>query len=243
MTLLDFLKRDKLENENKFIGRYQSVLKIRHILGENVPTMEMQIAINKDLGERNEILEKLERLEKNIHSESFDNQISVYNAGLEIEEIIGEGYTTCVFQIDRELENRCLAIRHDTVEYMVNFMRKNGTLKDDTIANLDKALELHILSGFLCWMTLGDKLKTRDEQDAWMIMSSILYPKKLTGNIKDLVVWALKDKEHDANEDVIEPLRKMKKRLLESKKINEAAGKIIDKLIDQGITESKQNHK
>ncbi len=240
MALFNFLKTKKEGmTETTFIGRYQSILKIRQILGEDVPAMEMQIAINKDFGERNEILGRLEKLEGYIHSDHFTNQFDVYSAGKEIGEIIGEGYKTCVLQNDIELENRCLVIHQDIIDYTKKQFEKDGVLTETKIADLDKILNLHTAAGFLTWMTLGDKLKTSDEQHAWMIISSLVHPNKRTGGIKDLIAWAvLTDKDHDVNK-IVEPFRKMKKKLLENKKISDAEGIKIDELIEQGLAKNK----
>lgn len=245
MTLFDFFKTKKEEGvKEKFVGRYQWILIIKQILGEDIPALEMQIATNKDLGERNEILEKLEKLEEYIHSDHFTNQLDVSSASKDIDGIIDEGYKNSVLLNDSELENRCLEINHNIIEYIKNFARKNGTLTEEKNASLDKIIDLRVASGFLTWMTLGDKLQTSDEQHAWMIISSLLNTNKKTtgfnkGNlIKDvLATLSQKDIEPEA-----ERFRSMKRRLLENKKISDGEAKRIDELVEQGLAKNKKIH-
>ncbi len=245
MALFNFFKKKKEEKiDNIFVGRYQQILFIRQILGEDVPALEIQIATNKDLSERNEIVEKLENLEKYMHSDFFTNQFDVSSASKDISEIAKDGYNNSVLPNDSELEERVLTIYHNIIEYTKNFAKKNGSLTEEENANFDKIISRYLSIGLMTWMTLGDKLQTSDEQHAWVILSSLSHAnKESTGFDKgDLVktvltLLSLKDVKLEA-----EQLREMKKRLLESKKISDHEANMIEELIEQGLDGNKRLH-
>lgn len=243
LTLFNFFKTKKV-SQDKFIGRHQWVFLIKRILGENVSDMEIQIATNRDIVERNEILASLENLEGDIHSEYFDNQFSVLKASEKITEIIEKGYKTCVLPNDIDLENRCLKILDDTHEYIKKFGKKNSSLAEEKIAEIDKLLDMMIAKGFLYWLTLDHLLDTADEQHAWIIISSLVNMGKPIGgfNKSDLVASMLSTLSLKDADEISESLRRMKKRLLENKKINKIEAKKIDELIEKGLVNNKKIH-
>lgn len=239
MSLFKFFKSKKIDKtENKFIGRHQQAFAIKRILGENVTSMEMQIAINKDLGERSEIVAKLEKLEAEIHSESFINQFDVESARKEIDEILNNGYKSCVLQNDIDLENRSLKILRDAIEYFKNFLKKRGT----GLANINDLLNLRVTSGFLYWVDLGGLLQTSEEQQAWIIVSSLINTERPVGGFSksDLVSSLLSVLSKEDVGGMAENYTKMKERLLQNKTINQAEAKRIDELIEKGLADNRR---
>ncbi len=245
MALLDFLKTKKeAVVEKQFVGRHQQTFFIKQIFGENASDMERQIAVNKDLGERNEIAMKLEKVEEYVHSDYFTNQFDVSSASKDIENIIDEGYKTCVLPNDIDLENRCLKILRDTIEYTKRFGLKHGTLTVENAAKLDDILNLRVAAGYLNWWTLGDLPLNGDEQHAWMIISSLLNTGKPIGGFdkSDLVAGVLATL---SLKDVIwsaEQFKKIKEKLLHDGKINQTEAKRVDELIKKGLAQNKKIH-
>jgi hypothetical protein len=89
IAIFNFFKTKREEQiKERFVGRYEWVLIIRQILGEIVSEIEMQIAVIKDIGERNEVLERIVKLENYIHSEYFTTQLDVSSAHKDINSII-----------------------------------------------------------------------------------------------------------------------------------------------------------
>ena len=245
MGLFNFRQNEeKPETETGFIGRHQEILIIKHALGENVPDIELQMATNKDIAERNEIVEKLDELEAYMRSDAFTHRLDVLHASKEIDAIIDKGYQTSVLPNDSVLENRCLIINQSITEYVKDLEKKNGTLTEEKAKNLDKIIDLRLARGFLIWMTLGDKLTTSDEQHAWMIKSSLNFLNKPKGGfdktklVKDVIsIVSVKDMD-----GVVENFKSVKAKLLENKQITESDAKKIDELIERGIAENKTIH-
>lgn len=244
MNLLDFLKKNN--EEKHFIGRHQEVLLIKEVLGESIPKMIMQLAINKDIAEREEIKCRLEIIESNIKSNNFTTVFDIEMTNKEIMDLIFDGYKSCVLQNDLELEIRCFNIYEDTVEYAKYHHEKKGSLNEEMNTGIDDIKGRMILTGCLHWVTLSDTLSTSQEQHAWMIISSLLYQNKPVysfnkGNlVADVVGWPSspnqpKDKRDELLKQTAERFKEMNKRLLENKIITNDEGNIVDNLIKIGL--------
>src|SRR3989339_338553 len=103
-------KKEEASTEEKFIGRYQQAIIVKKILGKELTEIDLQIAKNKDNGERNEIIERLSEVEDYAQSDFFTNQIDVQGAYKDIVKIIKDGFANCVLQNDVNIENRCFKI-------------------------------------------------------------------------------------------------------------------------------------
>ena len=198
------------------------------------------MAINKDNIDRSIIVKKLEEIESFMESDGFTNKFDVYNIGLKIGEVIGSGYENCVLQNDEDIERRCIVIHNKIIEYTKKQLKTDGTLTKDKEMELDNILEKYISVGFLAWITLSDELKTSDEQHAWMIMSSLIYPNKITGGLADVISWHIlseKNKNINSVSDYVgNHFESMKNKLLDDKIISRESAEEIDKMIKNGLS-------
>ncbi len=247
MSILDFIRRNKKTKEKngaQYVGRHQQVLMIKQILGEQAPALEVQIAKNKDLSEYLETLKDLEEIEEYMHSEFFTNQFDVLNIKTKLDKFTDKGYENLVLLNDSELEDRILAIYSNIIDYTKNFAKKNSSFSSEVVENLDKTIDFRIAKGFLVWITLGDLLKTGEEQHAWWIVSSLLNTnKKSLGFYKgDFVKDVLSTLSNKDAHSMALSLRDMKEKLLRGGKIDNAEARRVDELIEQGLIKNKKIH-
>lgn len=239
MGILNFLKDKKTEgNENKFVGRHQQVCFVKHLLGEEIPSLNWQIATNKDLSERNEVLEKLEWLEKYIESEFYTTKYDVATTFDKIKIILDTGYKSCVLQNDSELESRCLGIYKDVIDYSNNKRKKEGTLTDEKMTNCSDMIEAQKGLGFLCIID-GGLFDSPLEYHAWVVYFS-LQPNYYTQN---LITDVLKCVSASSLGVLVSGLKLASTKLLENKKIDKNDENKIRKMIEAGIKENEKNHK
>jgi len=230
-------KSNLSQNTNsKFVGRHQQFYSVKKFLGQDIPDMELQIAINKDEYERRELVDKLEKIEKYIKSDLFTNRFAVESANKDICKLIDEGYKNCVLKNDTALENRCLKILNDTIKYMQDFARKNPDLNGEEIAKqLDSIMDLTTLSGTVSYLMLGGLLNDK-QQIVWAIMNSVLRSNKLVRDASSLL----------PPEPAQEQAKKIKKtadKLLSEKRITTDNLRTVEEEIKEGLLLNREYYK
>lgn len=239
MGLFNFLKTKKTEeNENKFVGRHQQVCLIKQMLGNTISDLEIQIATNKDLLERNEILEKLEDTEKYIQSEYYTTRYDVGTTLDEIKKILNKGYDYWVLQNDCEIENRCLDIYTKVIEYSIS--KQKNTLDEETIKNMR---ELPVRQTGLSLLSImdGSIFDSPVESHAWLIYLSLI---EKIGNLdtSDLVTFILSEVGEKNLDTFVSGLKLANEKLLKTKAITKQDFKKIDMMITAGITKNKETN-
>lgn len=246
MGIFNFFKDKKTETvEDKFIGRHQQACFVREMLGQEISSLERQIASNKDNSERSEILEKLESLEAYMKSEFYTTQYDVASTFNKIRQISEEGYMNCVLQNDRDMEERCLKILEDVIEYVENKAKKEGNLTEELVEGNKKILDSEGTVGFLVWPELGSLLNTAEEQHAWLIATSLVHKEKQFGRLNpcNVITALLASLDREGLRVIGDALKTMKDRLVKSEKISENDAKKINEMIEAGISENEEIHK
>ncbi|MBM2817953.1 MAG: hypothetical protein HW401_543 [Parcubacteria group bacterium] len=235
--MFNFFKTKKEERvKNKFMGRHQQLCSVKKFLGEEVPTLELQIATNKDISERDEIIKKLEEVEKYISSDMFTNRLDVESVNKDMQDLIREGYKNCVLTNDTALENRCLKILDDTIKYMQNFARKNPNLNGEEVANqLDSIMALTTTGETVSFITLGGLLND-DQQVAWAIMNSLFYSNKLIRVASSLLP-------PEPSQEQAQKIKRFAEKLLNEEKININNLQKIEEEIKEGLLLNKEFYK
>lgn len=230
-------KRNPSQNANsKFVGRHQQFYSVKKFLGQDIPDMELQIAINKDEDERKELVEKLEEIEKYIKSDLFTNRFAVESANKDIRELTDEGYKSCVLKNDTALENRCLKILDDTIKYMQDFARKNPNLNGEEIAKqLDSIMALTTVGGTVSYLTLGGLLN-EEQQLVWAIMNSVLQSNKLVRDASSLLP-------PEPSQEQAKKIKKIADKLLSEKKITTSNLRTIEEEIKEGLSLNEEYYK
>jgi hypothetical protein len=231
--------------ENEFVGRYQHLFAIRNILGADYSSMEIQIAKNRDMQERNEIKSKIEEIENNIKSEFFTNLPDVKDVNDTILETLKIGYENCVLQNDTDLEARCFAIILNVQEYYKKLLKENGLLTPQLNQNFEDITDSASSIGWFYWSTLGDLIKKPDEQHAWIIIASVLNISKKIGfldatNYLKHMIASLPLKDID---NYIRDIKEMNDRLYKTNKISEDESQKVGLMIEEGLNENKEIHK
>lgn len=222
--------------DSKFVGRHQQIYSVKKFLGQNIPDLELQIAVNKDNDERKELVEKLEEIEKYINSDLFTNRFAVESANKDIRELTDEGYKNCVLKNDTALENRCLKILNDTIKYMQDFARKNPNLNGEEIAkSLDSIMDLTITGGTVSYLTLGSLLND-DEQIVWAIMNSLFHSNKLVRDASSLLP-------PEPSQEQAKKIKKIADKLLSEKKITASNLRTIEEEIKEGLLLNREYYK
>ncbi len=221
------------QTKSKFIGRHEQAYSVKKFLGEEIPNLELQIAINKDKSERSEIIDKLLKIEDYINSDLFTNRFAVESTNKDIDKLTDEGYKNCVLKNDTNLEDRCLKILDETIEFMQNFARKNSNLDGEKIADsLNSIRALTITGGTVSYISLGGLLN-EDQQIAWIIMNSLFYSNKLVRDASSLLP------PEPAKEQTIK-IKQFADKLLNEKKIDSNDLIKIDEEIKEGLSFNKE---
>lgn len=245
MGIFDFLKTKKEPIENKFVGRHQQACFVRKMLGQEISSLERQIATNKDNSERSEILERLESLEAYIKSEFYTTHYDVASTFDKIRGISKDGYMNCVLQNDTDIENRCLKILEDVIEYGENKAKNEGSLTDELVNANKKILDTEGIYGFLVWPELSGLLTKAEEQHAWLIATGLIHKEKRFGRLApcNVITEFLASLDRKGLEVLANALKVMNNRLLKDKKIMESDwGKVIE-MIQAGKLENEEIHK
>ena len=246
MGIFDFLKTKKKEVlENKFVGRHQQVCFVREMLGQEISSLEQQIATNKDNSERSEILERLESLEAYMKSEFYTTHYDVASTFDKIRGISKDGYMNCVLQNDTGMENRCLKILEDVIEYGENKARNDGSLTDELIDANKKILDTEGTYGFLVWPELGGLLNKAEEQHAWLIATGLIHKKKQFGRLNpcNVISELLASLDKKGLAVMANALKTMNEKLLKNGKISEIDGKKVIEMIETGVLENEEIHR
>ncbi len=236
MKILNLL-RNKIKVENKFIGRHQENINLKIFIGEEIPSMELQIAINKDNREKGEIIVDLEKIQKKITSDFFSNHFDVQAVNKDLKELIKKGNENCVLFNEDDLEARIYNIFDDTHKYLEKFIKDTGgdiNKFSETFSLLKSFLFLGSVSNYV---NLGGILKNEStEQQVWLIINSLYKKNKL-------IVSALSILPHSPSSQNAKEIKNVAEFLLESKKITENDLKKIDEEIKIGLLQSKENWK
>lgn len=233
MELFNFFKKTGAKEDETFVGRHQQVYFVKHLLGEEVPSLNWQIAKNKDLSERNEILEKIDDLEKYINSEFYTTTYDVATTHEKIKEIIKQGFNTHVLQNDSDLEKRCFDIYKQVIEYSISNGKKHGTMTDKEIADIKMLPEFQNDIGRISLM--GGDFDTPLEQHVWMVYFSLL-PKSYHHGLITIILAGVSEREIN----ILVPGFKLAiSKLIENKKIDKDDEKKILEMIEEGIAINK----
>ncbi len=232
-----------------FIGRHQELIAVRQALGESVSPAENQVAIEKDIEERNQALQQIQDLEIYVNSDLFvaHEGSHITEVNKMIRKIIEDGYDTCVLQNDRELDERCFKIVRYMDECAENLFLKKGKPVPPEIIKAEKETpSLLSLGGFFKWSDLGKPklLDTAEQQQAWLMITSLLHPEKQIGvlNANNYLTQIVASMSLKNLENYVGHLRTMRKRLSDGKKISDEYGRKIDDMIEQGLIENKKIH-
>ncbi len=223
---------------NKFVGRHQQLCNVKKFLGEEVPVLEIQIATNIDISERDELVKKLEEVEKYISSDMFTNRFDVESVNKDMRELIDEGYKTCVLTNDTALENRCYKIFDDTHKYLESSLKKEDKTKSEEFAHLaDQIKSFFALGAIVNLISLGGLLKdSSDEQRAWIIMNSVVYPNGLVKTASSILP------SEPAEQEAVK-LKLFAEKLLKENKISNGDLQKISSEIKDGLVQGKENWK
>ena len=246
MTFLNFLK-SKIERNVNFIGRHQQSCAVKKLLGQTVPQMEIQIASNKDFQERKKLDENIKELEQYVSSRLFGSMEEFAKMDIQVSfdsvaKITETGYDTCVLQNDRKMEERVLSIFVNLSEYIKKMVSENSgkefTATEDTLNSA-------VVIGTMKYISLGGLLKTEEEKNAWIILSSLENPERHFGhfNKSNLVKISLTTINKEGVNDVVSKLKEITKVLLKSSAINTNEESKINKMIESGLAESEKIHK
>jgi hypothetical protein len=226
------------ETSSNFVGRHQQLCNVKKFLGEEVPVLELQIATNKDISEREELIKKLEEVEKYISSDMFTNRFDVESVNKDMRELIDDGYKTCVLTNDTALENRCYKIFDDTHKYLENSLKKEDKTKSEEFSHLaDQIKSFFALGAIVNLISLGGLLKdSSDEQRAWIIMNSVVYPNGLVETASSILP-------SEPAEQEAEGLKLLAEKLLKENRINNGDLQKISSEIKNGLVQGKENWK
>ncbi len=223
-------------SNNSFVGRYQQLCLFRKFLGEDVPELELQIAINKDKDERDKIVEKLEESKGYMKSDLFTNHFDVNSIFQDMRRLTDEGYGNCVLKNDSNLEAECLKILDDTIKYLQKYLRESDEFKGKDVAkvadDLDSIVGLSMVQGVVSYATLGGLLN-ENLQDPWAIMNSALYSNKLVRDSLSLF-------EPKVANEMAEKKKKAAETLFANNKITASNLKKIEEEIKEGLALSKK---
>lgn len=226
-----------IKSDSKFVGRYQQICITKKFLGEEVPELEIQIAENKDNSERDEIVEKLKKVEEYIKSDMFTNHLDVESVNKDMRELMGEGYQNCVLKNDIDLENRCYKIFDDTHKYLEKHLQNRGENAKEFANLADKIRSLFYVEGIVNYIRLGGLLKdSSDEQKVWVILNSLKYKNELVKMASSLLPPEPSEKE-------AEKLKIFAERLLRENKISNSDLQKINSEIKDGLIQGKENYK
>jgi hypothetical protein len=225
------------DGDYKFVGRHQQICFVKHLLGEDVPSLSWQMAKNKDFSDRSEILENIESLQKYIKSETYTTAYDVGTIFDSIKKIIDEGFRSHVLQNDQEIEERCFEIYKDVIDYSNNKGKNDGTLTTEQISKMEALPELLRGKGILYEMDGGD-FDTPFESHVWLVYFS-LQPNYYTNALITTILASVSGK--DVN--VLVPEFKLAiKKLVENKKIGKDEVKKLVTMIENGL-QKNQNSK
>lgn len=248
-----WFRKNKKENHieettnNKFIGRHQQACAVKKILGQNIPQMEIQIASNKDFQERKKLDESLKELEQYVSSHLFGSMEQFAKTDMQVSldsvtKIVEIGYDTCVLQNDRKMEERVLKIFVDLSEYIDKVISENSGKEFKTTEDI---LNSSVAIGTMNFISLGGLLKTDEEKNAWIILSSLENPERHFGhfNKSNLIKISLTTIKKEGVNDVVSKLKEIVKVLLKSNAIDTSEESKINKMIESGLEESEKLHK
>ncbi len=149
---------------NDFIGRHQALIEVKKLLGTEVSQLKNRLAINNDLVERNEVEEKLKKVEDYINSDLYFPLLDVQQSIKDLKLIYDLGARTCVFENDRELNEKIDRLYLELIEHEVR------RTKESEVDKLGKDwLRLQHFSQSLIILDLGGLLTTADEQMALIL--------------------------------------------------------------------------
>lgn len=235
------------KTDNKFIGRHQQSCSVKKLLGQNIPRMEIQIASNKDFQERKKLDESIKELEQYVSSHLFGSMEEFAKMDIQVSsdsaaKIIEAGYDTCVLQNDRKMEERVLGIFVNLYEYIDKITSENSGKKFTFTEDL---LNSAVVIGTMKYISLGGLLKTEEEKNAWIILSSLENPERHFGhfNKSNLIKISLTTINKEGVNDVVNKLKETTQILLKSNAINTSEESKINKMIESGLTLGKENYK
>ena len=241
MGIFNFWKKEK-SHEKSIVGRNQQFLWVKKFLGDNVADMDWQIAVNKDIGEYNEIAEEIKNLNDYIHSEIFTTQLDVLQAKNDADKILEKGYDNCVLQNNPELEERLLKIVQDAIDYAKN----RSQFSDEQKVGLNELTMYSRSIGLLKYMDLSGLLSTADQQMAWVILS-----KRVPQTISILAPDELPDSKAYHVSDYAKNLREFVKKMIDKKSANNSVDSVdevgrlkeVEAEINKGLELNKEYHK
>ncbi len=230
----DISKKDS----GKFVGRYQQVLLTKKFLGEEIPDLELQIAVNKDNLERDEFIAKLEDVEEYIKSDMFTNDLDVESVNKDMRDLIGEGYNNCVLTNDTTLENRCFKIFDDAHKYLESSLKKQGDQNSNKFTDLsDQIRSLLVLECHINHILLGGLLNDdSDEQKTWLIFNSLNYSNGLVKTASSLLPIKPAAKKAEA-------LKDFANKLFKQNKISSSNLSKINSEIEEGLALGKEYYR
>lgn len=263
-----WFRKNKKENHikektnSKFVGRHQQACAVKKLLGQNIPEMEMQIASNKDFRERKQLDESLKELEEYVSSELFGSmeefaKLDIKMSFDSVAKLSEVGYDTCVFQNDRKMEERLLTIFVNLSEYIKKIVSENNEtiisewrdagflISGKEFTATDDLLNSAVVIGTMKFISLGGLLKTDEEKNAWIILSSLENPERHFGhfNKSNLIKISLTTIKKEGVNDVVNKLKEIVKVLLKSNAIDTSEESKINKMIESGLEESEKLHK
>jgi hypothetical protein len=157
-------------------GRYKWILGARALLGDEATAMDWQIARDKDFADYEEFKKRVETLEQRVSSKPIDSPSAARDVGDWAKEILEDGYEECVLQ-NTVLEEKCLKIFREAMTHIEKLNPEAYNRRLASGARIADMVPLVHAKGFGYFITLNKALTTADEQKAWFILCSWLYPK------------------------------------------------------------------
>ncbi|MCG3176686.1 MAG: hypothetical protein MOGMAGMI_01644 [Candidatus Omnitrophica bacterium] len=233
-----FIRKNNIQKTPsvQFIGRHQKAILVREYLGERIPQLEYQVAINNDNLEHKEVAERVRELEDYIKSENFTSGLDVQSVNKKIAEMFNEFIKTSVLEFDRALKDRCLKIFDSTNEHITHSLQQQGN-DAETFADSSKQLKaLWHVEGLLAYLKLGGLLKDNSyEQNVWMIMNIQMYS-------NDIISGALSLLTPEGSQDNANQLTEVAKGLAKQGKIDQKVLNRVEKEIKAGLSYSRENY-
>lgn len=217
-------------NEEKFVGRHEEFCLVRKLLGEEVPDLEIQIAKNKDISERTDILNRLEDIEGYVSSEYFTHDLAVSEARDEIMKLISDAGRFCISENDPELGKRLYKILDNIMDYVKAKYRRNEELTEELAEEIDDISKTSRLADFLTFLQLHDLLNTSDHQMGFYIWNSLV---RKNGFIVTLLQFNKGMNREGSTDESLEFVENYPKRLTEFSEGLLRAGRISDEEMER----------
>jgi len=241
MDITNFIKQKIKSHKGHFIGRHQQAHAILELIGEKVPELQWQMAINKDKEEHQQILTRFKETEKYIDSDMFTTFLDVTSINEDLRKLITIGYETCVLSNDLELEKNVIKRYDDIREYLVNYFMNSDKEKSKQINKMFGDLrDAFVMLRLLSHVTLGGILAEEEGIGAvaWNVVFIVTYPEW-----NGLLIESRAQMEPAVTTKWVENIKDFLGILSENNKINTGESQKVTAVIDKCLKRCSEVHR